>query len=194
MSMRRAHAVHTDWPAEAEVSTVTLTFDARHRRRIVMTDDQGESFLLDLPNAVQLKDGDGLELEAGGFVRVCAALEPVAEVTCSSPAELARVAWHVGNRHTPVQVLDSGKLLVSDDHVLVEMLEGLGATVRRTEAPFQPEGGAYARGHSHGHGHSHSHGDDHAHGHSHGHAHNHSHGHAHSHSHAHDEDHGHHHH
>jgi urease accessory protein len=146
--MRRAIAVHTHWPAAERCGSVTLPFDQRHRRRVAMTADDGTEFLLDLPSAAHLRDGDGLELEGGGFLQVIAAAEPVAEVACDGPAALARVAWHVGNRHMPVQVLDGGTLLVPDDHVLAHMLEGLGATVRRLTRPFQPETGAYER---HGH-------------------------------------------
>ena len=149
--MRRVLAVHTLWPAPERHGSVTLAFDQRHRRRVVMTDDAGAEFLLDLPSAAHLRDGDGLELEGGGFLQVIAAAEPVAEVTCGGAAALARVAWHVGNRHVPVQILDGGTLLVPDDHVLIAMLEGLGAGVTRVTRPFQPETGAYDRGGHHHH-------------------------------------------
>jgi len=140
------------------VATVTLTFDDRHRRRIRLTDDSGEAFLLDLAEAALMGDGDGLKLVDGGFICVVAAAEPVADVAGSSPAHTARLAWHLGNRHTPVQVLADGGLRIRDDHVLIAMLEGLGARVVRHAAPFSPESGAYARNgyadeHGHGHGH-----------------------------------------
>lgn len=117
-----------------------------------MTDDAGEAFLLDLAKPVVLADGDGLALEGDGVIRVRAADEPVADVRAVTAAETARLAWHIGNRHTPVQVLADGTLRIHDDHVLVAMLEGLGAGVTRRLAPFAPEPGAYA-GAADGHGH-----------------------------------------
>ncbi|MHA1568839.1 MAG: urease accessory protein UreE [Alphaproteobacteria bacterium] len=151
--MRRADRRYGpgDWPKQAEAATVTLAFDDRHKRRFRLRDDAGGAFLLDLPTAVLLCDGDGLALEGGGYVRVIAAAEPVAELACATKTDAARLAWHIGNRHVPLQVLDDGGLRIRDDHVLVAMLEGLGATVVRRSAPFTPEGGAYAEaGHAHG--------------------------------------------
>ena len=123
-----------------------------------MTDDAGQPFLLDLAKAVVLADGDGLALDGDGsiqgFIRVRTAAEPVADVCAETPAETSRLAWHIGNRHTPMQVLDDGTLRIRDDHVLVAMLEGLGAVVTRRMASFNPEPGAYAGsggGHEHGH-------------------------------------------
>jgi len=152
--MRRVTAVLSagNWPADAAVGEVTLAFDERHRRRLRMTDDTGEPFLLDLAKAVVLVDGDGLALDGDGYIRVRAAAEPVADIRAETAAETARLAWHIGNRHTPVQVLDDGTLRIRDDHVLVAMLEGLGAFVSRRLAPFSPEPGAYA-GDGHGHDH-----------------------------------------
>lgn len=154
--MRRATAVLSagNWSADAAVGEVTLASDERHRRRIRMTDDAGEPFLLDLAKAVVLANGDGLALDGDGFIRVRAAPEPVADVRAATTAEMARLAWHIGNRHTPVQVLADGTLRIRDDHVLVAMLEGLGAFVTRRLAPFTPEPGAYAgAGAGDGHGH-----------------------------------------
>lgn len=158
--MRRATEIRVrgSWPAEQAVATVTLDFDDRHRRRIRLVDDGGRDFLLDLEEARMMGDGDGLRLSDGGFIRVVAADEAVADVSGSSPAHAARMAWHIGNRHAPVQVLPDGALRIRDDHVLVAMLEGLGASVVRRRAPFSPEPGAYARnGHDNGHGHGHGH-------------------------------------
>jgi urease accessory protein len=158
--MRRAIDVRPSgqWNLAALITTVTLPFDERHRRRIRMTDDRGEDFLLDLSEAALLCEGDGLALDEGGFIRVCAAEEPVADIHCGNAEQAARIAWHIGNRHTPVQVLPGGTLRIRDDHVLVAMVEGLGATVERTKAPFAPEPGAYAKtGHSHEHDHDHDH-------------------------------------
>lgn len=155
--MRRAILHHEagSWPEDKAVAAVTLGFEDRHRRRFRFDDDRGEAFLLDLASAVVLGDNDGLALEGGGFIRVRAAAEPVADIHCVSPAHTARVAWHIGNRHTPVQVLDDGLLRIRDDHVLVEMLRGLGAEVRCHEAPFSPEPGAYAQTAQGGHTHAH---------------------------------------
>lgn len=135
--------------------TITLGFDDRFRRRRSYTADGGLRFLLDLPEAMVLHDGDGLALEDGGVVRVRAAPEPLIEITASSAEHLARLAWHLGNRHLPVQI-DGSRLLIRDDHVIVAMLGGLGATVRPVQAPFDPEGGAYGE-HNHQPGHPHAH-------------------------------------
>lgn len=161
--MRRALDVKPrgSWSGDPDAS-VTLPLDDRHRRRIRMTDDAGRPFLLDLTEAVLLADGDGLVLEGGGVIVVRAAPEPVADIQCRDAAHATRIAWHIGNRHTAIQLLEDGRLRIADDHVLVAMVEGLGARVLRHAAPFQPEPGAYAQGgghaHNHGHRHGHSHG------------------------------------
>ncbi len=144
--MRRVTKLYRrgSWPEDRVVCTVTLPFDKRHRRRIRLTDDEGKPFLLDLLKATLLTDGDGLALENSGFIQVHAAEEPVADIRCGNAAHAARVAWHIGNRHAPVQVLKDGRLRIGDDHVLVHMVEGLGAEVYRHPAPFSPEPGAYA--------------------------------------------------
>lgn len=139
-------------------ATVTLLFDDRHRRRVRLDDDAGVPFLLDLPEAVQLRAGDRLLLEDGSEIAVAAAPEPVLDITCDGPPHVARVAWHIGNRHTPVQVLPDGRMRLRADHVLADMLRGLGAWVQEAEAPFDPEPGAYHRHgdgqHHHGHAHA----------------------------------------
>lgn len=168
--MRRAIARHAHWPADQRRASVTLAFDQRHRRRVMMEDDDGRPFLLDLTRAAHLADGDGLELDCGGFIAVIAAPEPVADLTAADPVALARLAWHVGNRHVPVQVLAQGALRVPDDPVLLDMASGLGARVTRKMAPFQPEPGAYDRdgadgGHHDPHHHHHHGGGDHSHQH-----------------------------
>jgi len=136
---------------EAARATVTLSFEDRHRRRIRLIDDAGEPFLLDLPRATQMQHGDLLRLEAGGSIEVRAAVEPVLEASCTTIEDTARIAWHIGNRHTPVQVLANGRLRLRHDHVLKDMLLGLGARVDEGEAPFAPESGAYHSGHGHAH-------------------------------------------
>ena len=147
--MRRATEIHRTghWPEAEAVGTVTLAMDERHRRRFSMTDDDGEAFLLDLAEAALLNDGDGLALDDGGIIRVTAAIEPVCDVAGKNPAHTSRLAWHIGNRHTPIQVVDDITLRILDDHVLVHMLEGLGASVRRHQATFTPEPGAYSHAH-----------------------------------------------
>jgi urease accessory protein len=150
--------------AEADADrTVTLNHADRFRRRVQLHDDAGEPFLLDLPRAVQFGDGDGLALDVGGMLRVVAAAERLAEVRARSAEELARLAWHLGNRHQAVQVV-VGAIRLPWDHVLVDMLAGLGAVVTAVDAPFSPESGAYGGAGGHGHG-GHDHGHDHRHGH-----------------------------
>jgi len=130
--------------------TVILDYDQRHRRRMAMTGVEGVEFLLDLAEAMPLRDGDGLALEDGRIVAVKAAPEPLAEIRADSPAELLRFAWHLGNRHLPAQ-LDGDVIRIRRDRVIEEMVDGLGATVAHIDAPFDPEGGAYAGGGHHHH-------------------------------------------
>jgi urease accessory protein len=142
--MRRAIAVHSraHWPEEGAVDTVTLAYLDRHRRRIRLVADSGEIFLLDLARPHHLAEGDGLELDGGGYVRVHAALEPVIEIETAGRAALLRIAWHLGNRHLPLQVAGE-RLRIRDDHVIAEMVTGLGGRITRLDAPFDPEIGAY---------------------------------------------------
>ncbi|MFO1014952.1 MAG: urease accessory protein UreE [Caulobacteraceae bacterium] len=137
-----------EWPAPA-ADKITLDQDARHRRRILLTSDGGISCLLDLPHAVQMRQGDALLLDDDRLVEIHAAPEDLLEVTAASPAELLKLAWHLGNRHLAAQV-DERRILIRYDHVIESMLAGLGASVRRVTEPFDPEGGAYA-GHAHSH-------------------------------------------
>ena len=181
----------------APADTVVLDFDDRHRRRMAMTGTRGFEFLLDLENAVALRGGDALVLEDGRLIEVVAAPEPLLEIRGSDPHHLVRVAWHLGNRHLPTQIMPKG-LRIRRDHVIDAMLKGLGARVIEIEAPFDPEGGAYAGGGhahaaeadphahaahdhaSHDHGHHH-HGDHHHHDEHCDHDHHHGHSHAHDH-------------
>src|SRR5271165_1081579 len=160
--------------SETPADTVVLDFDDRHRRRMAMTGTRGLEFLLDLENAVVLRGGDALVLDDGRLIEVVAAAEPLVEIRGADPHHLIRVAWHLGNRHLPTQIMPKG-LRIRRDHVIEEMVKGLGARVIEIEAPFDPEGGAYAEAAAHGHAHD-------AHSHE-GHAHE---GHAH-HQHAHDD-------
>jgi urease accessory protein len=152
--MRRASEIRTagSWNAAAAIDRVVLDAAERHRRRIVLTGERGTEFLLDLPHAAALRDGDGLVLEDGAMVRVAGKPEPLVEVTAASAPALARLAWHIGNRHTDVQVVGD-TLRIRRDHVLEDMLRGLGARLTPIEAPFDPEPGAYGHSHDHGHGH-----------------------------------------
>lgn len=157
--MRRAIDIkHHCTAADRPAATVTLTFDDRFRRRVKLTDDQGEDFLLDLADAHRLGDGDILVLEGGGGITVIAALEPVIDIQCASPSHAAQIAWHLGNRHTPVQILENGVIRIRRDHVLKEMARKLGAVAVERSAPFSPERGAYdggGSGHEHHHHHHH---------------------------------------
>jgi urease accessory protein len=121
---------------------VTLARDERYRRRIVMTTDCGFQFLLDLPEATYLADGSGLLLETGDIIRVRAAAEPLLEIRAGSAGLLMRLAWHIGNRHTPAEITPDA-LYIQQDHVLADMVRGLGGTVAEVTRPFEPEGGAY---------------------------------------------------
>jgi len=151
--MKRAIALHRrgHWPEEAALDAVTLAFLDRHRRRIRLVADSGAPFLLDLARPQRLTDGDGLELDDGGYVRVRAAPEPVIEIEADHATDLLRIAWHIGNRHLPVQAVE-GRLRIRDDHVIADMVVGLGGRIARVEAPFDPEIGAYA-GAAHAHDH-----------------------------------------
>ncbi|MEM9098021.1 MAG: urease accessory protein UreE [Pseudomonadota bacterium] len=133
--------------------TVMLPYQERFLRRRLLTTSRGEAVLLDLAEAKELADGEALLLDDDRAIRVIAAAEPLADVRCE-PSSLARLAWHIGNRHTPCQV-EANRLLIQRDHVLEAMLEGLGATITHVEEPFRPEGGAYGHGRTHGHAHSH---------------------------------------
>jgi urease accessory protein len=182
--------------SEPPADTVVLDFDDRHRRRMAMTGTRGLEFLLDLESAVALRGGDALVLDDGRLVEVVAAPEPLAEIRCNDPQHLVRVAWHLGNRHLPTQIMGKG-LRIRRDHVIEAMVTGLGARVIEIEAPFDPEGGAYAEAsHAHAEAHSHAHAEASAHAHAshdHGHDDHHhhhdehcDHDHHHGHSHAHD--------
>ena len=150
-----------EWPGEA-ADRVSLDYDSRHRRRLRLTGERGTDLLLDLPRPVVLAEGDGLLLEDGRIVAVAAAPERLLEIKAKNTAHLVRIAWHLGNRHLPTQI-DADRILIRDDHVIVDMLKGLGAEVRAVREPFDPEGGAYGQhnhdlGHPHGHVHDKRHG------------------------------------
>jgi len=130
--------------------TLTLAFDARCKSRLAATLDSGEEVALVLPRGTVLRDGDVLVADDGGLIRVVAAAESVLVVRAPDVLTLTRAAYHLGNRHTPVEVgVDYLKL--EYDPVLADMLKRLGALVDQVEMPFQPETGAYGGGHRHGH-------------------------------------------
>ena len=136
------------WNSATAIDCVLLDSDERQRRRSVLTGENGMKVLLDLPRPTRLHDGDGLVLEDGTIVSVAGKPEPLIEITATDPHHLARLAWHLGNRHAEVQVV-GGKVRIRRDHVLEEMLRGLGAELAPVEAPFDPEGGAYHRNDEH---------------------------------------------
>ena len=151
---------------------VYLTYEDRFLRRKVLTLQSGASLLVDLPNTTSLDHG-GVLVTQDGEVTVLAAPEALFEVTGD---DLPRIAWHIGNRHTPCQI-ENTRLLIQQDHVMADMLSKIGANVRDVVEPFTPEGGAYGfgrtHGHSHGHQHEHVHEDGHNNGHNNGHSHSH---------------------
>ena len=145
--MIRATHIHPagQW-SEKAADRIVLDYDQRHRRRMAMTTAGGLEFVLDLAQAVPLRDGDGLVLEDGRVIAVDAAPEPLAEITMATPAELLRVAWHLGNRHLPTQLLGD-RLRIRTDPVIEDMVGHLGAVVTHVVAAFDPEAGAYVHSH-----------------------------------------------
>jgi urease accessory protein len=138
-----------EWQGEA-IDRVVLDADDRQRRRIVLTGEKGTRLLIDFEKPVTLRNGDALVLDDGSLVAVTGQAEPLVEVS-AKPADLVRLAWHIGNRHTGIQFVDKG-FRIRRDHVLEAMLKGLGATMRAVEAPFDPEPAAPHGHHDHDHG------------------------------------------
>jgi urease accessory protein len=149
--MHRASEIRAagTWNPTTAIDRVVLDADERHRRRIMLTGERGIQFLLDLPHAAALHDGDGLVLEDGALVRVAGKPESLTEISAASAHELARLSWHIGNRHTDVEIVGD-RLRIRQDHVLEDMLRSLGAQLSPIEAPFDPEPGAYGQEHRHG--------------------------------------------
>ena len=184
-------------------TTIELDWDVRQKSRFAATDSAGRELGIFLPRGTLVRGGDVLVAEDGSMVRVIAAPQPVLVIThCTqhgTPFDLTRAAYHLGNRHVPIE-LQPDHLKIEPDHVLADMLRAMHLIVKAQDLPFEPEGGAYAAGHGGGHhhgghGHGHDHGSDHDHGHNHSHGaahdhaspveHGHGHGHAHAHAHAH---------
>lgn len=160
---------------------LVLPFDLRQKSRLRARLESGEEVALVLPRGEVLRGGDLVVASDGRVIEVVAAPEQLLHVECATPTALARAAFHLGNRHVPVQI-GAGFLRIGADHVLEEMLRGLGATVSSTVAPFEPEAGAYGAGHHHaeGEGHGgriHEYGEHHEHGPGCGHHHHHGHDH-----------------
>ncbi|MCA3451833.1 MAG: urease accessory protein UreE [Rhodobacter sp.] len=160
----KAQEVHRRGHWADAADSVTLGYDERILRRRRLVTAGGTAVLVDLPETTSLDHGDALELSDGRLVEVVAAAEPVLVIT----GDLPRIAWHIGNRHTPCQI-EGGRMLIRRDHVLEAMLRQLGAGVAEAVAPFTPEGGAY--GHGRTMGHDHGDGGDHGHAQGHGHVH-----------------------
>jgi urease accessory protein len=140
-----------EWPAAKAIDRVVLDAGGRNRRRIVMTGEKGTEFLLDVEKPVSLRDGDGLVLDDGAIVLVEGAPEKLVEISAGSALDAVRLAWHLGNRHTDVQILGD-KIRIRRDHVLEDMLRGLGAHLTPLDAAFDPEAAAPAHEHGHHHG------------------------------------------
>lgn len=143
-----AQTLHRKGHWQGPADWVRLDYEARFLRRKRLETGGGMPLLVDLPQTTSLEHGDALELPDGRLVEVIAAPEPLMELR----GDLPRLAWHIGNRHTPCQI-EEGRLLIRQDHVLREMLERLGAEIAEVEAPFTPEGGAYGHGRTHAHSH-----------------------------------------
>jgi urease accessory protein len=163
--------------ADKVIDTVVLAHEDRQRRRAVLKTNHGSDILLDLDKSGVLSDGDALKLEDGSLVLVMAAAQDLIEVRAENPLRLMRVAWHIGNRHTPAEIT-ADALYIEDDHVLADMIRGQGCSTTKVTRPFRPERGAYDHGgqgqdQGHGHGHKvhdhhhHDHGNHHGHGHDH---------------------------
>ena len=151
--MRRASQIKRagEWDARVAVDRVVLDAGDRQRRRIVLRGEKGTEIMLDFEKPVALRDGDGLVLDDGALVLVAGAPEPLVEICAHSALDTVRLAWHLGNRHTDVQIAGD-KILIRRDHVLEEMLLGLGAHLTVREAPFDPETPAPHEHHGHAHG------------------------------------------
>ena len=172
--MLRATAVvrKAEFGTRIAIDSITLDRQARYRRRVLLQTDRGHELMLDLPDATYMAHGDALDLGNGTFVKIVAAPEALLEIHAHGSVALARIAWHIGNRHTPAEI-GRDAIYIQPDHVLEEMVIGLGAHVHHVTRPFEPEGGAYggkgplAESHhrhsdapGHGHDHPHRHDDE----------------------------------
>ena len=135
-------------PASAD-AMISLDYEGRFLRRKRLLTDDGEDFMVELPKTISLLPSDGIVLDDGRVIGIRAKLEMLAKIT---HINLMRMAWHIGNRHTPCQIEDD-HLLIQQDHVLEDMLRQLGAKITHITNPFVPEGGAYGHGRTHSHHH-----------------------------------------
>jgi urease accessory protein len=159
----------------AVVDTVILNYGQRSAQKVTVTGVKVGTIEIDLPAPARLRTDDLLVLEDGTLVEVVAAPEPLIEARATDFSALARLAWHLGDRHVPVEMLPN-RIRARRDQAIENLLKTLGAKVALIEAPFEPEGGAYESAHGHGHPHhDHDHAHNHHHGHSHGHGHHHDH-------------------
>jgi urease accessory protein len=149
MTQPIAQTIRHQGSYESAQDTCRLTYEERFLRRKVLQTDAGLSFLVDLAQTTSLNDGDAFALSDDRLVRVIAAPEPLLAITGDN---LTRLAWHIGNRHTPCKIEDH-RLLIQQDHVIRDMLDKLGAHVEDVTEPFSPEGGAYGHGRTHSHAH-----------------------------------------
>src|SRR5471032_2640552 len=152
--MKRVAAINSAWHWDAKTARDRVILDAgdRNRRRIVMRGQKGTEFLLDEAKPVSLRDGDGLVLDDGSVVLVSGEQEQLIEIAAAGALETVRLAWHLGNRHTDVQIV-GGKIRIRRDHVLEDMLRGLGAKITPVDAAFDPEPASPSHEHSHAHHH-----------------------------------------
>ena len=157
--MHIAHKIVHDIDKNAASAEITLDYEGRFLRRRRLVANTGEAFMVELPETVSLSATDGFLLNDGRLIAVRPKPEPLLKITHS---HLPRIAWHIGNRHTPCQI-EQNYLLIQQDHVLEDMLHLLGADTEKLEAPFTPEGGAYGHGRTHSHDHGSSHNHDHHH-------------------------------
>jgi urease accessory protein len=171
-------------PLLKRAASVSLDWDVRQKSRFETTTSLGHSVGVFLPRGTVIRGGDVLVGEDGSLLQVLAAPQSVLRITCDAqhgaPFDLIRAAYHLGNRHVPIE-LQTDHLKIEPDHVLADMLRAMHLQVAAVDEAFEPESGAYGDhgGQAHGHGHGHAHGHDHAHDHDHGHGHAHDHGHVH---------------
>lgn len=144
-----AQSIHRKGAWSGNSLICELDYTARFIRRKRLTTQSGRDFLVDLPQTTSLDHGDALELSNGQMVQIVAADEALMRIT---GPDMVRLAWHIGNRHTPCQI-EAAYLLIQDDAVIGHMLQHLGASVTKVIAPFTPEGGAYGHGRTHAHEH-----------------------------------------
>ena len=147
MTIRATKHIKLDHTPGQATDSITLEAQDRHIRRKLIKTQSGQDVLVDLPLTVYFEDGDHLVLDNGTYLEICAAEEDLYEITGSSPAHIAQLAWHIGNRHLPAQI-EWNRILIKRDHIIRTMLMGLHATVTEVRDQFDPLHGAY---HSHGH-------------------------------------------